>query len=198
MAECAMIRMELPGYASGRLTPDVVASVRGHLQSCPGCRAELGALERLDALLLQALPPITPSAGFASRFASRLAAESREAEPRRERRPWLGWLMQPWLIPVAAAALVAAVMLQPRFVGRSTVVVPAAPLMSGSGTVAAAKKPASETKLAEKRSTPRMTLAASNPPSEVLQRPELFVDYAVIRDLDILESGGGDGESHAG
>jgi hypothetical protein len=32
----------------------------------------------------------------------------------------------------------------------------------------------------------------------VLQRPELFVDYAVIRDLDILESGRGNGGSHAG
>jgi hypothetical protein len=41
-------------------------------------------------------------------------------------------------------------------------------------------------------------MLAANPPSEVLQRPELFVDYSVIRDLDILESGKGDGESHAG
>jgi hypothetical protein len=198
MRDCEIVRVELPGYASGKLGPDVVAPVRAHLQSCPGCRAELSGLERLDALLLQALPAITPSASFASRFANRLAAEAREAESQSSRRDWLGWLLQPWLIPVAAAALIAAVMFQPWFADHSTSVFPV-PLIGGpQGSVASAKKPGSDAKLAERNSAPKVTVAGSNPPSEVLQRPELFVDYAVIRDLDILESGRGNGESHAG
>ena len=197
MKDCETVRVELPGYLNGKLAADFVAPVRAHLLSCAACRAELGALERLDALLLEALPPITPSANFASRFANRLAAEARETERGSEGRGWLGWLFQPWLIPVATATLIAAVMLQPWFADHSTSVFPV-PVVGGSpNTVAAAKKPASEAKLAE-HSTSQVTLAANNPPSEVLQRPELFVDYAVIRDLDILESGRGDGESHAG
>jgi anti-sigma factor RsiW len=197
MKDCETIRVELPGYANGKLADDFLAPVRDHLQSCAACRAELGELERLDALLLEALPPITPSVSFASRFANRLAAEARESENHSDGRGWLGWLLQPWLIPIAAVALLAAVMLQPWFADHSTGVFPV-PVMGGSpNTVAAAKKPASDAKLAE-RSTSKVTLAANNPPSEVLQRPELFVDYSVIRDLDILESGKGDGESHAG
>jgi anti-sigma factor RsiW len=198
MKDCETIRVELPGYANGKLTDDFVAPVRDHLESCAACRAELGELERLDALLLEALPPITPSASFASQFANRLAAEAHDSESRSEgRRRWLGWLLQPWLIPVAAATLLAAVMLRPWFADHSASVLPAPAVSRSVNTVAAAKKPPADAKLAE-RSTAKLALAANNPPSEVLQRPELFVDYSVIRDLDILESGKGDGERHAG
>jgi hypothetical protein len=197
MKDCETIRVELPGYANGKLAADFVAPVRAHLQSCAECRAELGELERLDALLLKALPSITPSASFASRFANRLAAEAREAESHSEGRRRLGWLLQPWLIPVAAAAVIAVVMFRPWFADHAPSVFPVPVIGGPPGTVAAAKKPASDAKLAG-RSNSTVTLAANNPPSEVLQRPELFVDYSVIRDLDILESGKGDGESHAG
>ena len=100
-------------------------------------------------------------------------------------------------MPVAAAALIAAVMFQPWFADHSTSVFPTPVVTGGSeGAVASAGKPAPDTKPAEAKAGSKPMLAA-NPPSEVLQRPELFVDYSVIRDLDILESRG-DGESHAG
>ena len=197
MKDCEAIRVELPGFASGKLDVDLVAPVRDHLQSCAACSTELGELKRLDALLLEALPAITPSASLASRFANRLAAEAAGVESETRGRDWLGWLLQPWLIPVAAAALIALVMFQPWFADHSTSVFPVPAITGGRDTVASAKKPASDSRLAVTNSASKGALAA-NPPSEVLQRPELFVDYSVIRDLDILEAGKGDAESHAG
>ncbi len=198
MKDCEAIRVELPGYASGKLGPESLAPVRTHLQSCADCRSELQELEGLEELLLVGLPTISPSATFASSFANRFAAEVEGAEDESEQRGWLGWLLQPWLVPVAAAALIAAVVFQPWFADHSpSVIPPPAATGGGEGVVAAAKKPAPEAKLAEANTASKTTFAA-NPPSEVLRRPELFVDYSVIRDLDILESGTGDGESQAG
>ena len=197
MKDCEAIMMELPGYANGKLDRESAAPVREHLRSCSACHAELRELERLEKLLLEALVPITPSATFASTFANRLAAEAGAEEESRER-GWLGWLLQPWLMPVAAAALIAAVVLQPWFPNHSTSVFPVPAVGGGSnGRVVSSKKPAPDSQLAETNSAAKAALAA-NPPSEVLQRPELFVDYSVIRDLDILESGKGDAESHTG
>jgi anti-sigma factor RsiW len=198
MKDCEAIRIELPGYASGTLDARSLAPVRAHLQSCAACRVELRELERLEELLAEALPPIVPSATFASRFANRLAAEAGGAVEPPTERGRLGWLLQPWLVPVGAAALIAAVMFRPWFADHSTSVFPIPALTGGSdGAVASARNPASDAKPAEASPGSKPMLAA-NPPSEVLQRPELFVDYSVIRDLDILESGKGDGESHAG
>jgi anti-sigma factor RsiW len=173
--------IELPGFASGKLDAVSRLPVRAHLQSCEACRKELAEIERLDQLLNRALPVITPSPTFASTFANRLAAEAR-AEEEAERGGWLGWLVQPWLIPVAAAVLLAAVMLPPWFSSEHGSTSLSLPRLFGNGGVASNKK-AGEPKVVQ----------ADAPPSDLLQRPELFVDYSVIRDLDILDT-----ESHAG
>ena len=183
MNDCEAMVIELPGYVSGKLSAADAAPVRAHLEICGGCRSEVVQLEKLDALLMRALPTIESSPTFASTFANRLAAEV-AAEEEASSRGWLGWLMQPWLIPVAAAAVLASVMFRP-FGDQS------APLSFQH----LAQKPAAEHKAVP--AAPEKQVA-SNPPSEVLQRPELFVDYSVIRDLDILESGKGDTESHHG
>ena len=123
------------------------------------------------------------------------------AEEEVESRGLFGWLLQPWLVPVAAAAVLAVVMVGAlRFSPWSSdVAIPSLPKLTG----ALAKKPVPEapkvaTNPSEKSDKNRVAVASSPPPSDVLQRPELFVDYSVIRDLDILESGKGDTESHAG
>ena len=174
--------IELPGFVSGKLGAEQAAPVRAHLEICGGCRSEVVQLEKLDRLLMRALPTIEPSPTFASTFANRLAAEVAAGEEASSR-GWLGWLMQPWLIPVAAAAVLAFVMFRPFGVTTAPMSFPRF-----------AQKPPSEHKGAP--AAPEKL--ASNPPSEVLQRPEMFVDYSVIRDLDILESGKGDTGSQNG
>jgi predicted anti-sigma-YlaC factor YlaD len=189
--------VELPGYVSGKLDADSAAPVRAHLQTCAACRDELIQIQRLDKLLKEALPTIAPSPGFASKFANRLAAEV-AAEEHALAGGWAGWLLQPWLVGLAATAMLAFIVLgvlrssnSPRSFDTS---IPKIPSLSG----AVAQKSVGESpKLAS--NTPEKDKAiASNVPSDVLQRPQLFVDYSVIRDLDLLESGTGDTESHAG
>jgi len=189
--------IELPGFAIGKLDAASCAPVRAHLQSCGACRRELAEIERLDQLLTRALPAITPSPTFASTFANRLAAEAGAEEEVSQRRGWLGWLVQPWLIPVAAAVLLAAVKQPPWFSSDNGSTSLSLPRLLGKGGLASGKK-SSEPKVANNSSTEKSAQVAGAPPSDLLQRPELFVDYSVIRDLDILESGKGDTESHAG
>jgi len=190
--------IELPGYVSGKLSAAEAAPVRAHLELCTGCRAEVKQLQRLDQLLSEALPSIKPSPTFASTFANRLAAET-IAQEEAVGQGWLGWLLQPWLIPVAAAALLAVVMFTPWFSEQTGGPLPL-PKLPGmpSGGIASSKKPAADAKVAAAPPSEKSAVVASNPPSEVLQRPEMFVDYSVIRDLDILESGKGDTGSQAG
>jgi anti-sigma factor RsiW len=185
MKDCEAMVIELPGYISGKLSAEEAAPVRAHLEMCGGCRSEVASLRRLEQLLSRALPSIEPSPTFASTFANRLAAEV-AAEEEAASHGWLGWLLQPWLIPVAAAALLAAVIFRP--FGDA-----GAPLSFSLPRLA--QKPPAEHKAPP---APGDKALASNPPSELLQRPEMFVDYSVIRDLDILESGKGDSESHNG
>jgi anti-sigma factor RsiW len=196
MMECETMRVELPGYVSGKLDPSSAAPVRAHLQTCGACRDELAQIQRLDKLLKEALPTITPSPGFASTFANRLAAEV-AAEEEAMAGGWAGWLLQPWLVGLAATAMLAFIMFgvltspSPWSFDTS---IPRIPSLSGG----VARKPVGEIPKIASNSPEKNKAVASNVPSDVLQRPELFVDYSVIRDLDVLDSGKGDGESQAG
>lgn len=200
MKDCVDIAIELPGYASGKLAPDASASVRRHLQSCDVCQLELAAVERLDALLSAALPPVQPSRTFASTFANRLAAAASAEEERGSAGGWREWLFRPWLLPLAAAAVFAAIMLVARSSQKSSFPLPHFPSLK-SGLAAAPKKPATEPAVKIAGAAPvekeKKTVVASAPPDDLVQRPELFMDYAVIRDLDVLESAA-DGVDRAG
>jgi anti-sigma factor RsiW len=195
MKECEAISVELPGYASGRLDPKSAGPVKAHLQECPACREQLVRLERLEKLLKGALPRIRPSPGFASTFAQRLAAEIAAEEDERAG-GWASWLLQPWLVGLAATAVVAIVMIGVLNFSpwSSETPMPRTPDLSG----ALVRNPAGEAPMLASKPAEKNERIASAVPSDVLQRPELFVDYSVIRDLDILESGKGDSESHAG
>ena len=207
MKNCEAISLELPGYVNGKLEPQAAGPVRLHLQSCDACQAEVSQLRRLEVLLSKHLPVIKPSPTFASTFANRLAAEiavEGKREQAREEGSLLGWLFRPWLIPVAAAAALGALLLTP-WLSQRPATNSVIPTVGSVGGVASAKKPAintaankgdvkAESKLAAAApATDKSTETASAPPSDVIQRPELFVDYAVIRDLDVLEGEDGTG-----
>jgi anti-sigma factor RsiW len=189
--------VELPGYASGKLDPNSTGPVRAHLQTCAACRDELVQIQLLDKLLKEGLPTITPSPGFASTFANRLAAEV-AAEEEAMAGGWAGWLLQPWVVGLAATAMLALIMLGVLKPASSPwsfdTAIPGTPSVLGG----VARRPVAENPKIASNPPEKNKGIASNVPSDVLQRPELFVDYSVIRDLDILESGKGDTESHAG
>jgi anti-sigma factor RsiW len=196
MMDCETMRVELPGYVSGKLDPSSAAPVRAHLQTCGACRDELAQIHRLDKLLEEALPTITPSPGFASTFANRLAAEV-AAEEEAMAGGWAGWLLQPWLVGLAATAMLAFIMfgvLKSPSPWSFDTSIPRIPSLSGG----VARKPVGEIPKIASNPPEKNKAVASNVPSDVLQRPELFVDYSVIRDLDVLDSGKGGGESQAG
>src|SRR5690349_6726871 len=102
MRGCEAVAVELPGYVGGKLDASAAVSVQRHLQECSSCQAELRQIERLEQLLSVALPEVSPSTGFASSFANRLAQEILDEgeEERFSPRSILSWLIQPWLLPV--------------------------------------------------------------------------------------------------
>jgi anti-sigma-K factor RskA len=72
---------ELSGYVLGLVTPDEAERFESHLASCPACRAEVGELAGLPALLDQAAPPTAVPPGLAVR--TRAAVEDAAAEASR-------------------------------------------------------------------------------------------------------------------
>jgi len=57
---CAKIRDQLPGYLDGALPPSAHGRLRGHLESCEGCRSELERYRKLLVLMSRAERPEPP------------------------------------------------------------------------------------------------------------------------------------------
>jgi hypothetical protein len=139
--------------------------------------------------LLDALPPVTPSAAFAAGLWERLAAE--DPPPAARVRP-----LRPvrWALPVLAAAAVVALALASQLRAPATppgVHAPAAP-------IAAAPPPAPEAAVARPREAeqPQVARAVSpraeelqpeDLPSDLLENAELFLRLPVVRRLETLE-----------
>jgi anti-sigma factor RsiW len=197
MRGCEAVVVELPGYVGGKLDAPAAISVQRHLQACTSCQTELREIERLEQLLAVGLPSISPSPGFASSFANRLAQEVIEEgeESRLTARSFLSWLSQPWLAPVGAAAVVAVIIASIYLPLGSAPPSPwsvRAPGVTSSGGVASIPKQSGpDTKLAQKPSDKiekkQQMVATNEPPTDVIKRTDLFVNYAVIDDLDQLE-----------
>jgi hypothetical protein len=199
---CPTIAIELPGYVDGKLDPAAAETVKRHLESCAACTAEAHELGRLSTLLSRGLPSVEPSRTFAFTFAGRLAAEVAEEggtfAQTAPRRRWADWILQPWLIPLAATAVLWAIMFTPWFGGDQVTNRLPSPVFPGmAGGVASGEKPPADTKLANAPLDKRL-LAASDLPPDLVGRADLFVDYGVIRDLDLLESNGGAKGGRAG
>jgi anti-sigma factor RsiW len=203
MEICEAMAIELPGYVEGKLDPGTTAMVEKHVRVCAACTAEVRELDRLNVLLAEGLPPITPSPDFAASFAKRLAAEiaAEERESMPSERRWLGWLLQPSWIPLAAAAALGVIMFAPWFNGSQSQSpsVSVAPPLTGSvasttnplpGTGVAELSAKASNQVASTKAEGGERLATASVPADLLGRADLFVDFDVIRDLDLLESTG--------
>ncbi|GAA4549953.1 zf-HC2 domain-containing protein [Pseudonocardia xishanensis] len=84
MSDCATVRELAPELALGLVTGQERAAAMAHLQSCPGCRAELDRLAGVGDALRALVPPAEPPAGFEQRVLDRLE-RAREPRPRRGR-----------------------------------------------------------------------------------------------------------------
>ncbi|MEA3403277.1 MAG: zf-HC2 domain-containing protein [Armatimonadota bacterium] len=101
---CTEVRARLAEYQLGALDEAESAAVERHLQSCPECRAELEALERLDALL-EPMERVEAPAGLWAEVQARMAPRQRGVW--RSLAQW--WRQSPRPALAAAAALVLAV-----------------------------------------------------------------------------------------
>ena len=95
--ECEELGEELSPLLDGELAPERAARVRAHIDGCAHCRAELAALERVDAWLARVPAPAPSEAGLA-RLRARIATPV-AATPLRGRS---------WSRPFVGAALAAA------------------------------------------------------------------------------------------
>jgi hypothetical protein len=89
----------LPWYVNGTLEPVEHSRVERHVAECAACRAELGMLHELEAVV-QAEGAEVPVAESLERMHSRLSAHASPAPARS------GWLRRQWtLTPLAARAV---------------------------------------------------------------------------------------------
>lgn len=180
-SECEVIGLDLPAYARGSLAPGEVPMVEVHLRDCPSCQDELREVEAVGALLDGRLEVIEPSPTFASVFANRLAAEMVAEEERAANRGSFGLRLPTWLVPLGAAAVLAVVMFGQNPAGRQDV---AEGPRAGTGPAVVASvdrgpgaaDPGDEEKM------------LASPPPDLKERADLFVDYAIIENLDVLQS----------
>lgn len=190
---CEAMRQDLPGYVHGKLLFAERTAVEAHLGACFPCAEELRQVQSLESLLAAHLPAIEPSPGFASTFANRLAREI-EAE-NAQQSSLLGWLRAPWMVPASAMALFVVAFLAYSMtpVGEEPVDVASEKLRPAvraekAPVVAAAKPAAPESRVAAKSDRQAPAIAKTTPPGEFLEEAEPFVDYAIIRELELLEA----------
>jgi anti-sigma factor RsiW len=190
MWTCETVALELPAYVHGNLATETAAPVERHLRGCLTCQKEFRQLEKLERILTQhfleeQLPAIKPSPTFASSFANRLAAEMAAEEAAKSRWDIAGWFSRPWLIPVAAAAALAAIVIG-TVPGTGT---PVAEAPEASKPVVARQAPAAESKAPVAMAQPlvKPETGTASLPKELAERPDLFVDYSVIDQLEMLD-----------
>jgi len=185
---CTGVAEELVAYLDGEQPDGERQRVETHLGTCLTCRRELERVRRVRTLL-GSLRSIEPSADFQAAFRRRLDAAPPRLARRRRAMVWGA----PLLAAAAAVALVVysfATRLPP---GRQP----------APATVAAAHRPAAsgaasgETRVAaqhheEQGASGRPDVAVANDdldqyPPELIEHPELFLHYPVVRRLQRLQ-----------
>jgi anti-sigma factor RsiW len=83
---CQGFEADLSALLDGELAPERAAELRAHIGACPGCRARLAELARVDTALSAAVLPAVPGS-LRARLDARLASAGRGDTPvRRSRR----------------------------------------------------------------------------------------------------------------
>ncbi len=158
---CDTIRNELVAYRDGELPEWERAQVDAHLRGCPACAQEERQLARLDHLLA-GLERMPLSPGFAATFWQRLEQEQRATKKEsRLGHWWRDWVDSWRMVPAFAAA--ASVLI---FFGY---------VLSSRQTPEPPQSPPAE--LAAQA-------AQADAPPQVVEQPDLFVNYRVIADLE--------------
>ncbi len=201
MKACEAIQEELPGYAAERLSSRERAPIEAHLRTCSACQGEVASLVRLERLLSSGLPVVETSPTLRSSFANRLAAELEAEEAAAAKRQGLfGWLTRPWLVPAVASAAVAIVVLVQSTLGPSPSesLAPTHVAKAPAPAVPAEAEKAPEVSVAKVEAQAPAQVAsldlpkepAPGVPPELEQDTELFVDFAIIEELDTLQTDG--------
>jgi anti-sigma factor RsiW len=187
-APCVEFAEELVAYLDGEQPPAEHARIEQHVGTCLNCRRELERLRRVRTLL-GALPAIEPSAAFQDALWQRLNVTS---PPVRRQRRTLVW-GAPALAAAAALALVSYSLVA--HVGTSTRA-PGAPVAvahreAPHGAAGETRVAAQHEKAPGKDETkPDVAVAGSDLdqyPPELIEHPELFLRYPVVKRLQRLQ-----------
>lgn len=175
---CQRAQQWMAASVDGELSPRRSRVLDGHLASCPACRGELSATERMLAAL-EALPaeaPVSASLEQVTLRRVRLAAAD-EAE-RTPASRWRVWMPLPVFALATAAVLVLAVGIVQRAGEVRSPTGPASKRVSKPGAEAAAPRP---------KAAPRVATAPPpEPPARLAEAPDLFMDLPILRNMDKL------------
>jgi hypothetical protein len=198
---CESLSEELVAYIDGEHSGPERARIESHVGTCLVCRREMERISKVNRLI-GALPQIEPSADFEQRMWQRLQAEPAALPSPRRMRPAL------WGAPALAAAAALALAFYSSLTpvpgerasdGRAVEVAAEPRAARPAAEVARAPEPAREEQVASTRregaspdATERERIAAAaalapeDLPPELVENPELFLRYPVVRRLDSL------------
>jgi len=183
---CEAIAEDLVAFVDGELAEAERALVEAHVTACLSCRREIERVAKVGALMV-GLPRIEPSPEFEERMRRRLAAvagvdDATVGTRRRVLRRAL------WGVPALAAAAAIALVWYWSLAGpaRNALRAPA-----GGGQVAAARPDRAQQLAGEHEAQAVVAAAPSlspeDLPPDLIEHPELFLRYPVVRRLNKLE-----------
>jgi hypothetical protein len=159
---CETIKNELVAYRDGELPEQDREQIAAHLSTCPACTQEERQLARLDRFL-STLERLTPSPDFEATFWGKVELERQKTKENPLARWWKEWWGSWQMVPALAGA--AGLVLFFGYILSNRHMTPPAPSAP---------------------TTPSTQLAEANVPPQVVEQPDLFVNYRVIADLDKL------------
>ena len=183
---CEAIAEDLVAFADGELAQAERAPIEAHVAGCLSCRREIERIATVNALVA-GLPRIAPSPEFEERVRRRLAAGAAadDAATWTRRRAWRPAL---WGVPALAVAAAIALVWYWSLAAptRNQLRAPA-----GGGQLAVARPDRAQQLAGEGETEPVVAAAPSlsieDLPPDLIEHPELFLRYPVVRRLNKLE-----------